>query len=101
MQININKNMQIKNENDGKRGSFFIEDGGKRIGEMQYMFAGPVKMVIVHTGVDEAYQGKGLGDQLVKAAVDYARKHHKKISPLCHFAKKRLETKPEYSDVLF
>lgn len=93
--------MQIKNENDGKRGSFFIEESGKRIGEMQYMFAGPVKMVIVHTEVDEAYQGNGLGDQLVKVAVDYARKHHKKISPLCHFAKKRLEATPEYSDVLF
>jgi len=93
--------MEIKNENDGKRGSFFIEDGGKRIGEMQYMFAGPVKMVIIHTGVEDAYQGMGLGRDLVKAGVDYARAHHMKILPLCVFAKKIFDTTPEYSDVLF
>jgi predicted GNAT family acetyltransferase len=93
--------MEIKNQNDGKRGSFLLEDEGKPIGEMQYMFAGPRKMIIVHTEVDEAYQGKGLGGRIVKAGVDYAREHHKKISPLCHFAKKILETTPEYSDVLF
>lgn len=93
--------MKIKNQNDGKRGSFFIEDNDKRIGKMEYMFAGPSKMVIVHTEVDEAYQGRALGKELVKAAVDYARKHHKKILPLCHFAKKILKGTPEYSDVLF
>jgi predicted GNAT family acetyltransferase len=93
--------MEIKNENDGKRGSFLIENNNKVIGKMDYMFAGPVKIVIVHTEVNEAFRGKGIGDQLVKGAVDYARKHHKKISPLCHFAKKTFETNPEYSDVLF
>jgi len=93
--------MDIKNHNDGKRGSFFLEDGGKQIDKMDYMFAGPIKMVIVHTEVDEAYHGKGLGGLLVKAGVDYAREHHKKISPLCHFAKKVLEETPEYGDVLF
>jgi len=98
--MNINKNMQIKNENDGKRGSFYIENDGQNIGKMEYMFAGPQKMVIVHTEVDDAWRGKGLGAWLVKAGVDYARTHHKKILPLCKFAKKILETTSEYSDVL-
>lgn len=93
--------MQIKNKNDGKRGSFFIDDGGKQISKMDYMFAGPVKMVIIHTEVDDAWKGKGLGGKLVAAGVDYARGHHKKILPLCKFAKKIFETTPEYSDVLF
>ena len=92
--------MEIGNENDGKRGSFFIEDNNTVIGKMDYMFAGPVKMVIVHTEVKEAYKGRGLGGRLVKAGVDYARQHHKKILPLCHFAKKVFGTTPEYSDVL-
>jgi predicted GNAT family acetyltransferase len=93
--------MEITNRDDGKRGSFYIENDGKHIGKMEYMFAGPQKMVIIHTEVDEAWKGKGLGGRLVKAGVDYAREHHKKILPLCKFAKKIFETTPGYSDVLF
>ena len=93
--------MEIINESDGKRGSFYLENNGQRIGKMEYMFAGPQKMVIIHTEVDDAWKGKGLGSGLVKAGVDYAREHHKKIQPFCKFAKKIFETTPEYSDVLF
>jgi len=93
--------MEIKNQDDGKRGSFYIENEGEHIGKMEYMFAGPKKMVIINTEVDDAWKGKGLGKQLIKAGVGYARDHHKKILPICKFAKKILETTPEYSDVLF
>ena len=93
--------METKNKKDGKRGSFFLEDNGTQIGEMQYMFAGPRKMVIIHTEVNEAYKGRGLGRWLVKANVDNARERDKKISPLCIFAKKILEETPEYADVLY
>ncbi|MDP9048781.1 MAG: N-acetyltransferase [Bacteroidota bacterium] len=93
--------MEIRNKDDGRRGSFFIEDGDKRIGEMHYIFAGPSKMIIDHTEVDEAYEGRGLGKQLVKAGIDYAREHQMKILPLCLFAKKIFEITPEFADVLF
>ena len=92
--------MEIKNHDDGKRGSFYVENDGKPIGKMEYMFAGPQKMVIIHTEVNDAWKGKGIAGRLIKAGVDYARIHHKKILPLCKFAKKILETTPEYSDVL-
>jgi predicted GNAT family acetyltransferase len=93
--------VEVKNQNDGKRGSFFIEDNDKRVGEMHYIFAGPKKMVIDHTEVDEAYQGKGLGRMLVKKGVEYAREHHLKILPLCPFAKKIFDITPAFADVLF
>ncbi len=93
--------MEINNKNDGKRGAFYIEDDGKEIGLMHYLFSGPEKMIIDHTEVDGAYGGKGLGKQLVKAGVEYAREHHIKILPLCPFAKKVFSTTPEFADVLF
>lgn len=93
--------MEIQNHNDTKQGSFFIEDGGKRIGEMFYTFSGPGKMTIIHTEVDDSYEGKGLGKQLVKAGVQYARENHLKILPLCPFAKKIFEITPAFADVLF
>ncbi len=93
--------MEIQNRNDGKRGAFFIEDAGKEIALMHYTFAGPGKMIIDHTEVNDAYEGKGLGKQLVKAGVVYAREHQMKILPLCPFAKKIFEITPDFADVLF
>ena len=68
---------------------------------MHYIFSGPGKMIIDHTEVDEAYDGKGLGRQLVKAGVDYAREHKMKILPLCPYAKKIFDSTPAFADVLF
>jgi uncharacterized protein len=98
----FNANMEIKNKNDGKRGAFYMEDhDGKEIALMHYIFSGPAKMIIDHTEVNHDYEGKGLGLQLVKAGVAYARENHLKILPLCPFAKKIFEITPEFADVLF
>ena len=93
--------MEVKNKNDGKRGVFYIEDDGKEIGLMHYIFAGPGKMIIDHTEVNDEYEGKGLGMQLVKAGVAYARENNMKIIPLCPFAKKIFDITPAFADVLF
>lgn len=92
--------MEVKNKNDGKRGAFYMEDDGKEIALMHYLFSGPEKMIIDHTEVNEAYGGRGLGKQLVKSGVEYAREHHIKILPLCPFAKKIFSVTPEFADVL-
>lgn len=93
--------MEIKNLIDGRHGHFYIEVDGKEAGKMVYALAGPAKMVIEHTEVNDAYEGKGLGKQLVQAGVNYAREHHMKILPLCPYAKKLFDTTPEFADVLF
>jgi predicted GNAT family acetyltransferase len=93
--------MEVKNKNDGKRGAFYIEDKDKEIALMHYIFSGPGKMIIDHTEVDEAYEGKGLGRQLVKAGVAFARENKMKILPLCPYAKKIFDITPEFADVLF
>jgi len=93
--------MQVKNNNDGKRGVFYIERDGEEIGVMHYTLAGPGKMIIDHTEVNEEYEGRGLGLRLVKAGVAYARENHLKILPLCPFAKKMFDITPAFADVLF
>jgi predicted GNAT family acetyltransferase len=93
--------MEIKNQNDARSGIFFMEDNGQKIGLMHYLLAGPRKMIIDHTEVDEAYEGKGIGMKLVKAGVEYAREHQMKILPLCPFAKKIFDITPAFADVLF
>jgi predicted GNAT family acetyltransferase len=92
--------MEVKHKQDGRHGTFYMEDNGKEIGVMVYAMTNPHKMVIEHTEVDEAYGGRGLGLQLVKAGVAYAREHDIKILPLCVFAKKVFDKTEEFRDVL-
>ena len=46
---------------------------------------------ITHTEVDPEFGGKGLGTELVKAAVAEAQKNNLKIISLCPYAKKVIE----------
>lgn len=94
--------MQVLQETNDKRGSFYIEENGKRVGTIEYVFAGGDKFIIEHTEVDESQEGKGLGKILVQATIDYAREHNYKIIPLCPYAhaffKKRMD---EFGDLLW
>jgi len=92
--------MEIKNEESGSKGSFFIDQGGERVASMTYTKAGPGRIIIDHTEVSEILKGKNAGKQLVAAAVDYARKNKLKILPLCPFARSVFARVKEYSDVL-
>ena len=55
---------------------------------------------ITHTEVAEEFGGKGLGMELVKAAVEDAQKNNLKIHSLCPYAKKMIEKTPEFKDLL-
>lgn len=92
--------MEIQHNHNEKNGIFFIEDNGKQIASMRYVFAGPEKFIIEHTEVNPGYEGKGIGKLLVKAAVDFAREKGLKIIPLCPYANAVFKRTPEYSDVL-
>lgn len=75
-------------------------DENKEIGEMTWSDAGEKIMIIDHTFVDPEYRGRQLAEQLVAKGVEKARREDKKIIPLCPFAKKEFDAKPEYGDVL-
>jgi uncharacterized protein len=92
--------MEIKSEQSGDKRIFFIEADGKRPGQMYTSMRDPAHMIIEHTEVSDVLKGKGAGKQLVAAGVDYARKNHLKIIPLCPFARKVFEKVTEYQDVL-
>jgi len=92
--------MEIKLEQSGSKGSFFVEENGKRLAEMTFSKAGEQRIIIDHTEVSDALRGKGAGKQLVAAAVDLARKNGWKIIPLCPFAKSVFDRVAEFGDVL-
>ena len=91
---------EIKHQNNEKNGVFEIYEDGVKAGEMTYTWAGADKFIIDHTGVDEAFNGKGYAKQLIYAGVEYAREKGIKIIPLCSFAKKTIEKTLQFQDVL-
>ena len=92
--------VEIKHANKESKGIFELYYDGKKAGLMTYSWAGDDKFIIDHTEVDEEYGGKGLGKDLVKAGVEYAREKNVKVIPLCPFAKKVIAKTPESQDVL-
>lgn len=84
----------------GHKGMFYVGNDGGILAEMVYTMAGPQKMIIEHTEVDDSLGGKGVGKQLLMTAVEYARTHNIKIIPLCPFAKAMFDKLAEIRDVL-
>jgi predicted GNAT family acetyltransferase len=92
--------MEIKREDNGHKGAFYIERDGERVGEMTYTMAGKSRMIIDHTEVGDALRGTGAGKQLVFAGVKFARENDLRVLPLCPFAKAIIDKTPELQDVL-
>ena len=91
--------IEIQQKEVERKGSFFIEEGGKILAEMTYVWAGD-RIIIDHTEVDDQLRGKSAGKLLLAKAVEFAREKGIKIMPLCPFAKSVFDKTPEYKDVL-
>lgn len=91
--------MEIQRDEHGRKGAFYIDEDGEWIAELTYFKTGQT-MTIDHTEVDEKLRGEGIGEDLVKAAVEYARENGLKIKAACPYAKKIIEADPELRDVL-
>ena len=74
-------------------------DRGKQIGECEYEDSGD-RWVITHTGVSEAYEGKGIARKLVLKVIEAARAKGVMICPLCPYAKKLMTGKEEFKDMM-
>ena len=92
--------MEIKQEDNGKKGKFYIEVEGVQQAEMTYTYAGSDKIIIDHTEVKEVLKGHGVGYKLVEASVQFMRANNIKAIPLCPFAAAVFKKKHEYSDRL-
>lgn len=92
--------MEVKQKDDGKNGMFYVEQEGKVLAQMTYVWTGAERIIIDHTEVDDALRGQSAGKQLVAKAVEFAREKSLKIIPLCPFAKSVFDKVAEYRDVL-
>ncbi|MEX0875233.1 MAG: GNAT family N-acetyltransferase [Actinomycetota bacterium] len=58
------------------------------------------RLNLIHTEVPDDLEGRGVGSQLVRAALADARERGLKVVPTCPFVRSFLERHPEEQDVL-
>lgn len=58
------------------------------------------EITLTHTEVPQAFEGRGVGSQLAKAALGYAREHGLKVVPLCPFMAAYITKHPEWHDLV-
>lgn len=68
-------------------------EGSKAI--LQYGI-GDGTMTMYHTEVPPVFRGRGYGELLARAALDYARSQALKVRALCPFVRGFIERHPEY-----
>ena len=72
---------------------------GVHAGECEFTVEGNI-WSIIHTGVDPAFGGRGIAKMLVLKVIEEARRQNVRIEPVCSYAKRMMEGKEEFSDVL-
>lgn len=60
----------------------------------------PGLITFIHTEVPSEFEGRGVGGELVRSGLEYARSHALKVVPLCSFVAGYLRRHPEYIDLI-
>jgi len=91
--------MKIQTQHDlGKRRFFAVVDGGEA--RLDYVPVGDRALDYRHTFVPESLRGRGIGERLVKDALEHARENGYRIVPTCPFVRRIIERNPGYRDLL-
>jgi len=92
--------LEVKREEAGHRGAFFLERDGSRLAEMTFSRVNPTLVMIDHTEVSDSLRGQGAGRELLDSLVKWARERQTKVIPVCPFAKAQFDKDASIGDVL-
>lgn len=91
--------MTFHHTHDTEKGLFTAQEDTQQAGEVSYYHSGTHTLVLDHTQVAPAFQGRQLGQQLVDQVAGYARENGLKVVPQCPYAKKLFEKSDVYQDI--
>lgn len=92
--------MFIEHREDNKGGIFYISGEGSPIAELTYKKPEDNHLLIEHVEVNPQHRQQGIGEKMVRAAAEYARKKQLKVTPRCYFARVVMRENEDLQDVL-
>lgn len=84
---------------DPDRHRYVATVDGAEAGRLDYRRHG-ARITLVHTEVDDAYAGRGVGGALAKSSLDAAREAGATVVPTCPFVQGWLQRHPDYQDLV-
>jgi predicted GNAT family acetyltransferase len=91
--------LEVRHEETGGRGAFFVEREGQRLAEQTYSRVDEHRVIIDHTEVHPKLQGLGVARRLLDAAVAWARATGTRVIATCPYAKAQFEKDASIRDV--
>lgn len=85
---------QVRKDEDRSR--YELVADGEVVGVADYHDRGDA-LVFSHTEIDLAHRGQGLGEVLVRAAMDDVRAQGRTVVPSCWFVREFLDANPDYA----
>ncbi|MFJ2743333.1 GNAT family N-acetyltransferase [Streptomyces sp. NPDC087440] len=76
-------------------------DGAEKIAGIAQYIRTPELIAFVHTEVEPAHEGQGVGGTLVRVSLDAARAEGLRVLAVCPFYTAWLQRHPEYADLLY
>lgn len=93
--------MEIRQFNQNGKGSFKAFENNEEVGTLDYTWDENKTMLLNHTEVSPAFEGKGIAKKLVMQSVEFARQENLKILPRCSYAEKVFKKSTDIQDVLY
>jgi predicted GNAT family acetyltransferase len=84
---------------DPERRRFEVVVDGEVAGFAEYQRRGG-RIIFLHTEIDAAHEGQGLGSSLARGALDAARERGEPVVPLCPFIAGYIGRHQEYADLV-
>lgn len=91
--------MNLETRDAPDRSRYELLDDGEVIGIADYRDDGE-RVVFPHTVIDRDRRGHGLGEILVRYALDDVRSKGRSIVPSCWFVAEFVDLNPEYRDLV-
>ena len=92
------RRLRVKDNSEQARFEAFV--GSERAGFTTY-HAQPGLITLLHTEIDPAFEGQGIGSRFVAEILDDARRRDLHVLPICPFVRAFLQKNPEYADLIW